>query len=67
MKPISAPPDFKPGDRYQLSSKRDEGGMGEVWKTRDAELDRDVAVKVSNPEFTARFKQEVRTIAASRD
>jgi hypothetical protein len=38
--------------------------MGEVWKARDTELDRDVAVKVSKAEFTARFKQEARTIAA---
>jgi hypothetical protein len=52
------------GDRYQLLSKLGEGGMGEVWKARDTELDRDVAVKVSKSEFTARFKQEARTIAA---
>jgi serine/threonine protein kinase len=60
--------DFKPGDRlgdrYQLLSKLGEGGMGEVWKAQDTELDRDVAVKVSKSEFTARFKQEARTIAA---
>jgi serine/threonine protein kinase len=60
--------DFKPGDRlgdrYQLISKLGEGGMGEVWKARDTELDRDVALKVSKAEFTARFKQEARTIAA---
>jgi serine/threonine protein kinase len=52
------------GDRYQLISKLGEGGMGEVWKARDTELDRDVALKVSKAEFTARFKQEARTIAA---
>jgi hypothetical protein len=34
--------------------------MGEVWKARDTELDRDVALKVSQAEFTARFKQEAR-------
>ena len=60
--------DFKPGDklgdRYLLSSKLGSGGMGEVWKARDTELDRDVAVKVSKAEFTARFRQEARTIAA---
>ena len=40
------------------------GGMGEVGKAPDTELDRDVAVKVSKSEFTARFKQEACTLAA---
>jgi serine/threonine protein kinase len=57
-------PGDKLGDRYQIISKLGEGGMGEVWKARDTDLDRDVAVKVSKSEFTARFKQEARTIAA---
>jgi Tol biopolymer transport system component/predicted Ser/Thr protein kinase len=57
-------PGDKLGDRYQLLSKLGEGGMGEVWKARDTELDRDVAVKISKSEFTARFKQEARAMAA---
>ena len=60
--------DLKPGDkfgdRYQLLSKAGEGGMGEVWKARDTRLDRDVALKVSKAEFTARFDREARAIAA---
>jgi serine/threonine protein kinase len=61
--------DLKPGDkfgdRFSLLSKLGSGGMGEVWKARDTELDRDVALKVSQAEFTARFKQEARAMAAS--
>jgi serine/threonine protein kinase len=38
--------------------------MGEVWKARDTRLDRDVALKVSKSEFTARFDREARAIAA---
>src|ERR1035441_2067399 len=57
-------PGYKFGDRYQLLSKLGEGGMGEVWKARDTRLDRDVALKVSKAEFTARFDREARAIAA---
>ena len=59
--------ELKPGDklgRYQLLSPIGEGGMGEVWKARDTQLDRDVALKVSKAAFTARFDREARAIAA---
>jgi eukaryotic-like serine/threonine-protein kinase len=59
--------EVKPGDqlgRYQLLLRIGEGGMGEVWKARDTQLDRDVALKVSKDAFTARFDREARAIAA---
>jgi eukaryotic-like serine/threonine-protein kinase len=57
-------PGDKFGDRFSPLSKLCSGGMGDVWKARDTELDRDVALKVSKAEFTARFKQEARAMAA---
>jgi serine/threonine-protein kinase len=38
--------------------------MGEVYKARDTRLDRIVAVKVSKEQFTTRFEQEARAVAA---
>jgi serine/threonine protein kinase len=59
--------DLKPGEKlgpYEIVSPIGAGGMGEVWKARDTRLDRDVALKVSKSEFTARFEREARTVAA---
>ena len=59
--------ELTPGARlvpYEIVSPIGAGGMGEVLRARDTRLGRDVAIKVSRTEFTARFEREARTIAA---
>jgi len=59
--------ELKPGDKlgaYEIVSAIGKGGMGEVWRARDLQLGRDVAIKVSAQQFNNRFEREARAIAA---
>ena len=55
---------------YEIQSPIGAGGMGEVYRARDARLNRDVAIKIlpasfsSDPERLQRFAQESRAAAA---
>ncbi|MBD3872008.1 MAG: serine/threonine protein kinase [Acidobacteria bacterium] len=56
--------------RYQVLGPLGAGGMGEVYRARDTELEREVAVKVlptsvaTNPDRLERFQREARAVAA---
>jgi Tol biopolymer transport system component len=55
---------------YEVTSHLGKGGMGEVWRARDAKLGRDVALKVlpdsfaADPERLSRFQREARLLAS---
>ncbi len=62
-----------PGTRlgpYEVTAPIGAGGMGEVYKARDARLGRDVAIKVlptsfaDDPDRRARFEREAQAVAA---
>jgi hypothetical protein len=55
---------------YEITAHLGKGGMGDVYRARDARLDRDVAIKTLPPEFTAdadrlaRFEREAKVLAS---
>ena len=55
---------------YQVHERIGAGGMGEVYRARDTQLGRDVAIKIlprvftSDPERLARFEREARVLAS---
>jgi serine/threonine protein kinase len=62
-----------PGTRlgpYEIVSALGAGGMGEVYRARDARLDRDVAIKIlpetfaADPERVIRFQREAKVLAS---
>ena len=49
---------------YELIQQIGKGGMGEVWKARDTRLNREVAIKFEQAEFSDRFQREANAIAS---
>ena len=56
--------------QYRVTAKIGEGGMGEVWRATDTNLDREVALKVLPADFVsdedrrARFEREAKALAS---
>ena len=62
-----------PGTRlgpYEIVAPLGAGGMGEVYRSRDTRLAREVAIKIlpagfaANEQFRARFEREAQTISS---
>ncbi len=58
--------------KYELLSRLGQGGMGDVWKARDTQLRRYVAIKLlnadlqANPNFVDHFLREAQLVASLR-
>src|SRR5262245_5790429 len=62
-----------PGDKlgtYEILSLLGKGGMGEVYRARDSQLNREVAIKVLTPalandaDYLSRFQREAQVLAS---
>jgi serine/threonine-protein kinase len=66
---MALPPGTRLGP-FEITTLLGAGGMGEVYRARDAKLNRDVAIKVlpdpfaQDPERLARFKREAQVLAS---
>ncbi len=55
---------------YAVTAKLGEGGMAEVWRATDTQLNRDVALKIlpeafaADPDRLARFMRETQVLAS---
>jgi eukaryotic-like serine/threonine-protein kinase len=69
---MSSAPGGLLADRYELRQILGRGGMGEVWRAWDRELERDVAIKsllphlTAEPDLVGRFRREARALARLR-
>jgi serine/threonine protein kinase len=63
---------FRRLGKYELQERLGHGGMAEVWKARDTQLQRYVAIKLlhanlqADTDFVARFQREAQAIASLR-
>jgi eukaryotic-like serine/threonine-protein kinase len=63
---------LEPPGKYELLQRLGRGGMGEVWKARDTQLRRYVAIKLlhadlqANPNFVTHFMREAQFVASLR-
>jgi eukaryotic-like serine/threonine-protein kinase len=59
--PLSAGDKLGP---YEILASIGAGGMGQVYRAQDSRLNRNVAIKVSGVQFSERFENEAKAIAA---